>query len=73
MTTRTSAICSAARVAGRAQQIRDGENVEAEIEITPEEGAAGVEKRISLQTQSGTKNYKLQSAKGRRQRRDYTP
>jgi curved DNA-binding protein len=45
-------------------QIRDGENEEAEIEITPEEGAAGVEKRISLQTQSGTKSINFKVPKG---------
>jgi curved DNA-binding protein len=43
---------------------RDGQNVEAEIEITPEEGAAGVEKRISLQTQTGTKNINFKVPKG---------
>ncbi len=45
-------------------QVRDGENVEAEIEITPEEGAAGVEKRISLQTQSGTRAINFRVPKG---------
>lgn len=49
---------------GARSQIRDGENVEAEIEITPEEGAAGVEKRISLQTQSGTKSINFKVPKG---------
>lgn len=49
--------------AGRTQ-IRDGENVEAEIEITPEEGAAGTEKRITLQIQSGTKNINFKVPKG---------
>lgn len=51
------------RSSGRSQ-IRDGENVEAEIEITPEEGAAGVERRISLQTQSGTKSINFKIPKG---------
>ncbi len=50
--------------AGGRSQIRDGENVEAEIEITPEEGAAGVEKRISLQTQTGTKSINFKVPKG---------
>jgi curved DNA-binding protein len=50
--------------AGGHSQIRDGENVEAEIEITPEEGAAGVEKRISLQTQAGTKTINFKVPKG---------
>lgn len=51
------------RSSGRTQ-IRNGENVEAEIEITPEEGAAGVEKRISLQTQDGTKGINFKIPKG---------
>ncbi len=49
--------------AGR-QHIHDGQNVEAEIEITPEEGAAGVEKRISLQAESGTKSINFKVPKG---------
>lgn len=50
--------------AGGRSQMRDGENVEAEIEITPEEGAAGVEKRISLQTQTGTRSINFRIPKG---------
>lgn len=49
---------------GARSRIREGENAEAEIEITPEEGAAGVEKRISLQTQSGTKTINFKIPKG---------
>lgn len=49
---------------GANSRIREGENLEAEIEITPEEGAAGVEKRISIQTQSGTKTINFKIPKG---------
>jgi curved DNA-binding protein len=45
-------------------QARDGENVEAEIEITPEEGAAGVEKRISLHTENGARTINFKVPKG---------
>ncbi len=45
----------------RASRAQHGANVEAQISITPEEGAAGGEKRISLQTQTGTRslNFKI--------------
>lgn len=49
--------------AGR-QHVEDGRNVEAEIEIMPEEGAAGVEKRISLHTESGAKSISFKVPKG---------
>ena len=48
----------------RANVVYDGEHIEAEIEITPEEGAAGTEKRIALQTQSGTRNFTFKVPKG---------
>ena len=47
-----------------AHTIYDGENIEAEIEITPEEGAAGGEKKISLQTHQGTRNFTFKIPKG---------
>jgi len=45
----------------RTTRVRNGQDIEAEIELTPEEGAAGIEKRISLQTESGTRslNFKV--------------
>ena len=46
------------------QRIYDGENIEAEIDITPEEGAAGIEKRISLQTSTGIRNLTFKVPKG---------
>jgi curved DNA-binding protein len=53
-----------ARTSARAQRTRDGRHVEAEIEITPEEGAAGVEKRISLQTDTGTRTIDFKVPRG---------
>lgn len=46
---------------GGARRARAGGDIEAQISITVEEGAAGGEKRISLQTQEGTRglNFKL--------------
>lgn len=44
--------------------VYDGEHIEAEIEITPEEGFSGGEKRIALQTQHGVKNYTFKIPKG---------
>lgn len=45
-------------------RIYDGENIEAEIEITPEEGFSGIEKRISLQTERGVKSFNFKVPKG---------
>lgn len=42
----------------------DGEDIEAEIEITPEEGFRGIEKRISLRGQSGGKSLVFKIPKG---------
>jgi len=50
--------------AGRAPRVHDGQHIEAEIEITPEEGAAGVEKRIALQTETGTRTINFKVPKG---------
>lgn len=50
--------------AGRAPRVRDGQHIEAQIEITPEEGAAGVEKRVSLQTETGTRTISFKVPKG---------
>jgi len=49
------------RGGARASRARNGQDIEAEIELTPEEGAAGTEKRISLQTETGTRsiNFKV--------------
>ena len=44
--------------------VYDGEHIEAEIEITPEEGFAGVEKRIALQTENGVRNFNFKIPKG---------
>ncbi|MDD5016714.1 MAG: J domain-containing protein [Eubacteriales bacterium] len=52
------------RSSSRAHLVYDGEHIEAEIEITPEEGAAGLEKRIALQTQRGTKIFTFKIPKG---------
>lgn len=52
------------RTGGRSQRTLDGRNIEAEIEITPEEGAAGTEKRISLQTETGTRTIDFKVPKG---------
>jgi curved DNA-binding protein len=50
--------------AGRAHRVYDGDNIEAEIEITPEEGAEGITQRIALQTSSGKKNITFKVPKG---------
>jgi len=42
----------------------NGEDIEAELEITPEEGFRGVEKRISIRGQSGTKSLWVKIPKG---------
>jgi curved DNA-binding protein len=42
----------------------DGRHIEAQIEITPEEGAAGTEKRISLQTETGVRTINFKVPKG---------
>ena len=42
----------------------NGEDIEAELEITPEEGFHGVEKRISIRGQSGTKSLSFKIPKG---------
>ena len=47
-----------------ANTIYNGENIEAEIEITAEEGAVGVEKKISLQTHQGVRNFTFKIPKG---------
>ena len=49
---------------GRAPRVRDGQHIEAQIEITPEEGAAGTEKRVSLQTETGTRTINFKVPKG---------
>ena len=49
---------------GRAPRMRDGQHIEAEIEITPEEGATGTEKRVSLQTETGTRTISFKVPKG---------
>lgn len=48
----------------RAHRVYDGDNIEAEIEITPEEGAEGITQRITLQTSSGKKNITFKIPKG---------
>ncbi len=48
----------------RQQRIYDGNDIESEIEITPEEGHNGVEKRIVLQTENGVKNITFKIPKG---------
>lgn len=50
--------------AGRAARVRDGQHIEADIEITPEEGATGTEKRVSLQTETGTRTISFKVPKG---------
>lgn len=44
-------------------RMQSGQDIETEIELTPEEGAAGTQKRISLQTETGTRsiNFKVPS------------
>ncbi len=49
---------------GRTQRIYDGQHIEAQIEITPEEGAAGAEKRISLQTDTGVRTINFKVPRG---------
>ncbi len=49
---------------GRAQRPTDGRHIEAQIEVTPEEGAAGAEKRISLQTGTGTRTIDFKVPQG---------
>jgi len=41
-----------------------GEDIEGELELTPEEGAQGGQKRIALQTQNGVKNFTFKIPKG---------
>ena len=53
-----------AHAGGRSQRALDGRHVEAEIEITPEEGAAGTEKRISLQTDTGARTIDFKVPQG---------
>ncbi len=48
----------------RQPRSHDGQDIESEIEITPEEGYKGVEKRISLQTQTGVRNITFKIPKG---------
>ncbi len=54
-------IFGGARGGARAPRVHNGQDIEAEIELTPEEGAAGIEKRISLQKENGTRsiNFKV--------------
>ncbi len=49
------------RGGARAPRVQNGQDIEAEIELTPEEGASGIEKHISLQTGAGTRsiNFKV--------------
>lgn len=51
------------RKAGR-NIVYDGEHIEAEFEITPEEGFMGGEKRIALQDTGGVRNFSLKIPKG---------
>ena len=44
--------------------VYDGENIEAEIEITPEEGFNGVKKQVSLQTEKGVRNLSFKIPAG---------
>jgi curved DNA-binding protein len=44
--------------------VYDGEHIEAEFAITPEEGFAGGEKRISLQEEGGVRNFSFKIPKG---------
>jgi len=46
------------------QRAHAGNDIESEIEITPEEGHIGAEKKIALQTQTGTKNITFKIPKG---------
>lgn len=48
----------------RVRQVRQGEDIQAEIEISIEEGFSGAEKKITLQTMEGTKNIGLKVPKG---------
>ncbi len=49
------------RGSSRTPRAHSGQDIEADIELTPEEGAAGTEKLISLQTGTGTRsiNFKI--------------
>jgi len=58
-----SDLLGGSRRAGR-NIVYDGEHIEAEFEITPEEGFAGGEKRIALQDVGGVKNFSLKIPKG---------
>ncbi|MGI5849931.1 MAG: DnaJ C-terminal domain-containing protein [Christensenellales bacterium] len=53
--------------AGTTRFIYDGKHIEAEIDITPEEGAMGIEKHISLQTESGVRSFTFKIPKGVRE------
>ncbi len=48
----------------RAQRTINGQHIEAQIEITPEEGAAGAEKRVALETETGTRTINFKVPKG---------
>lgn len=54
------------RGGARAPRVRNGKDIEAEIELTPEEGAVGADKLIALQTQTGTRsiNFKIPAGVG---------
>lgn len=52
---------------GRGAMRFPGEDIDAEIEITPEEGAKGLKKQIALQTQQGVRNITFQIPKGVRE------
>ena len=48
----------------RTPRTYDGQDIESEIEITPEEGHHGVSKKIALQTQTGARNITFNIPKG---------
>lgn len=52
------------RAGGGAPRSQKGADIEAQISVTPEEGAAGGEKRISLQMQSGTRSLSFKIPAG---------
>jgi curved DNA-binding protein len=52
------------RTAGRTSRVRDGRHIETQIEITPEEGATGTERRISLQTETGVRTINFRVPRG---------
>ena len=52
------------RGGSRAPRAQNGQDIAAEIELTPEEGAAGTEKHISLQTGTGTRNINFKVPAG---------